>query len=258
MKGSKKSSKIVVANWKMNPQSLEDARGLFSSIKREVKKVKGVSVIVCPPFVYLEDLSKKIEKGITIGAQDVFWENSGPFTGEVGPTMERDLGISYVIVGHSERRVLGDTDEIVSKKVFSSVKDGLTVILCVGETERDEHGNYLETLKNQIKNSLAKFSKRYLNNLIIAYEPVWAIGKSEKEAMTGPELHGMFIFVRKVLSDMYGQEEVKKVPILYGGSVGSSNASNIVSEGQVQGLLVGRQSLDSENFREILKMVEKL
>ncbi|MFO0718548.1 MAG: triose-phosphate isomerase [Candidatus Paceibacterota bacterium] len=249
-----KREKLVVGNWKMNPQTTEDARKIFKRIKKAADSIKGVNVAICPSFSHIYPLNK-IAGGIFIGAQDVFWEEAGSFTGEVSASMLRDLGCTYVIVGHSERRAMGETSEMITKKVKEAVEKNLKVILCIGEKVRDENGDYLEFLKNQLTESLSKVQKRYLSNIVIAYEPVWAIGKSFNNAMVGKDMQEISIFIKKVLADIYGKDETSKNLILYGGSVAPINARDIIESGQVDGFLVGRQSLEPINFGEIIKIV---
>lgn len=250
----KKNKILVVGNWKMNPESAEKAKEIFRGIKSVAKDLKNIKVVICPPFVYLSDLEKINDGSITIGAQDVFWEKSGSFTGEISSNMLKKEGEGYVIVGHSERRELGETDEMVSKKIKTALQTGLRVILCIGEKVRDDHGEYLHFLRAQIINSLGKLSKRYLAKLVIAYEPVWAIGQAE--AMKTGELHEMTIFIKKVLVEIYGQKAGISVPVLYGGSVNHNNALEIIKNGEVSGLLVGRESLNPKKFGELLKTVD--
>jgi triosephosphate isomerase (TIM) len=248
----KKSKLLIVGNWKMNPGNIKKAEEIFLAIKESAKNLKNIKVAICPPFVYLNDLEKKaLSSNISLGAQDVFWENNGSFTGEISPEMLK--GESYVILGHSERREIGETDEMVSKKILSALKAKLTPIVCVGEKERDEHGEYLLFLKNQIVNSLAKISKVQLTKIILAYEPVWAIGK--KEAMQATEIHEMTIFIKKVLSEITKSKNIFEIPILYGGSVNYNNAKDIITLGEVDGLLVGRESLEPKKFGLLLNSV---
>ncbi len=237
----------------MNPQTLEETRALVASVKRVMQKVRGVDVVVCPPFPFLSACTR-FKKPLYLGAQDVFWEDAGSFTGDVSASMLASLGASYVIVGHSERRARGETDDMVSKKAFAALKAGIATVVCIGEQTRDEHGAYLEVVKNQIKESLARVPKRMLSGLVIAYEPVWAIGKSFSEAMSGADIQHMSIFIRKVLADMYGKEESADVYILYGGSVAPINAGDIMEQGAVDGFLVGRQSLDKVAFADIINI----
>ena len=240
----------------MNPVTLEEAKNIFKSTKKTAEKLKSLEVIVCPPFVYLPTLLKSKTNIISIGAQDTYFEMQGSFTGEVSPAMLKDLGVKYVIVGHSERRAKGDTDEMISKKVSILLENGIKPILCFGEKERSEDGSHLDFLKNQIKNSLNKVPKKNINNLLIAYEPIWAIGA--KEAMLPEDIYEMSIFIKKVLSDIYGQNEAIAIPVLYGGSVNFRNATDIFIKGQIDGLLVGRESVNISGFKELLKAVDTI
>lgn len=249
--------KLIVGNWKMNPNTLLEAKRIYRSVRKASINLTKTEVVVCPPFIYTGIfLNKKNDTPVSIGTQDVYFEEQGAFTGEVSTLMLRDLGVRYVIVGHSEKRAKGDTEEIISKKVQALLEVGIHPILCVGEKERDDHGLYLETLKNQIKNSLNKVQKKHIDKLIIAYEPLWAIGA--KEAMTPSLVHEMALFVKKVLSDMYGHDKAIETPVLYGGSVNFRNAGDILIQGEVDGLLVGRESINSTGFVELLKAVDAL
>ncbi len=249
-----KRKKLVVGNWKMNPQTLDEARKIFKGIKRVVASVKNVDVVVCPPFSHIQPLGKTAGS-VFMGSQDVFWEENGSFTGEISAQMLVDLSCAYTIIGHSERRAMGETNEMIAKKVASAVAKDLKVILCIGEKDRDVNGEYLEFLKNQLVSSLAKVSKRYLANIVVAYEPIWAIGKSFSNAMAGKDVQEVSIFIKKVLADTYGKDDSAKTLILYGGSVAPINARDIIEAGQVDGFLVGRQSLEPASFGEIIKIV---
>lgn len=254
----KKNRRLVVANWKLNPPNLAKAKEIFSATRRNVRNLKRCRTVVCPPFSYLSSLKTAGVPQIKLGAQNVFWEDRGAFTGEVGAAMVRSVGAEYAIIGHSERRRLGETDEMASKKIAAALKAGLTPILCIGERERDPAGAYFEFLKNEIKQSLAKVQRSALKKIIIAYEPIWAIGKSFKDAMQPNDVHQTSLFIKKVLADLFGQEEAVTVPILYGGSVNFENAGAIVRDGEVEGLLVGRESLDPKAFGAILKIVDAI
>lgn len=254
---TKKSRSLIVANWKMNPETMEEAKEIFKKTKLNIQKLKNIKVVICPPFVYLSELEKSLgsnSRYLYLGAQDIFWEKSGSFTGEIGSSMLKKE--SYVILGHSERRDLGENNEMISKKVISTLKANMYAILCIGEKERDEHGEYLHFLREQLIHSIGKLSKSFLDKLIIAYEPVWAIGKSE--AMKPNDIYEISIFIKKILVEIFGQKTNINVPILYGGSVNVKNAKEIIKFGEVQGLLVGRQSLDSEKFGELLKITNSL
>jgi len=252
--------KIIIANWKMNPSSAKEAERILNGVKKTAVRLKKTQVAVCPPFIYFNNLRKIIGKSanLSLGAQNAFWEIEGAFTGEVSPEMIKNYGGSYVLLGHSERRTLGETDEVVSRKTLACLKTGLKTIVCVGEKVRDEQGDYLVFLKDEIRNSLNKIQKRFLRNLIIAYEPIWAIGKKDTEAMSPADIHEATIYIKKILSEIYGQESALAVPILYGGSVGGGNTGEIIKNGGVDGLLVGHQSLKPGNFSEILMSAEIL
>jgi triosephosphate isomerase len=254
----KKNRKIIVGNWKMNPGSLDEAKDIFSKVSRKMSKTKNVQMIVCPPFVYLPIFSSKTSKNLFLGSQNVFWQNEGKFTGEISPKMIKGLGIEYTIVGHSERRARGETDEAVAEKVNSAIKQGLKVILCVGESSRDAGGAYFEFLRNQIVKSLSLTPKKNIENVLIAYEPVWAVGKSWKEAMNANDIRETAIFIRKVLSDIYDQKAVSDVPILYGGSVEVENSAGIFKDAGVEGVLVGHKSLIFPDFIEIIKNADEI
>jgi len=244
---------MIVANWKMNPGTLAEARHLFTQTKRAASRLENILTIICPPFPYLAAFAHSGTTRVALGAQNASFQNGGRLTGEVSPEMLRDLGVSYVIVGHSERRALGETDEIVAAKVRAVVAEGMIPILCVGERERDTEGRYFETLKNQIAGSLARLPRASFRSLVIAYEPLWAIGKSAREAMAPRAVFETAIFIRKAFTDLYGAESAQAPQILYGGSVEEENTAAILSEGGVDGLLVGHKSLEPESFITILK-----
>lgn len=246
---------LVVANWKMNPESAAKAKEIFQGTRTIAKDLKNIKVVVCPPFIYLSDLEKFNDSKLILGAQDMFWEKSGSFTGEISPGMLKGEG--YVILGHSERRALGETDEVIAKKIILAIKTGLLPILCIGEKERDIQGEYLHFLRKQIIDSLQKLPKRLLEKLTIAYEPIWAIGKSEEGAMKPADIHETSLFIKKVLAEIYEKKLALSVPILYGGAVSYKNAKDIIVEGEVQGLLVGHESLNIKRFGELLKNVDQ-
>ncbi len=249
--------RLIIANWKMTPQTAKEAGDNFLAIKKAAGRMKKLDVVICPPFVFLEALSKKA-KGISLGSQDVFWENSsagGSFTGEISPHMLKNLGVKYVIIGHSERRKhLGETDEMINKKIKAALRSGLKTILCVGEKERDASAEYLKFVKKEIVDGLAGVSKKDLGNLIIAYEPIWAISYTPGAGEDTPEdFFRMSIFIRRVIFSIFGKGTPEAVPILYGGSVDAENVSGFLKEGKADGVLVGRSSFKAETFVPLLK-----
>jgi len=213
-------------------------------------------VVICPPFPFIQLLSKlKYPKNVFLGAQNIAKELKGAFTGEVSAEMIKSVGAKFVIVGHSERRAMGETGEIVAKKLQIAFDAGLTPILCIGEKERDKDGEHLEIIKNQIKESLTGLQKKHLVGIIIAYEPVWAIGKSYREAMTPTDIHETVLFIKKVISELFGRDIAGGCKIIYGGSVEAVSAADIIEHGNVEGFLAGHASLVPE-FSQILKSAD--
>lgn len=237
----------------MNPNSLDKAKKLFSETKKVATKLKNTQTIICPPYIYLGSL---VDKNISIGAQNTFSKNVGAYTGMISPDMLEDLGVEYVIIGHSERR-LWETNEIVNKKIIEAMRSGLKVILCIGEKERDKEANYFHFLKEEILESLKGVSKNALKNIYIAYEPIWAISSNKGSAIDTGNLHEMVIFIKRVLSDKYGVN-TKLPKILYGGSVNPKNTQELFTEGNTDGFLVGGASLDIKKFGEILKIADEI
>lgn len=251
-----KKRNLVVANWKMNPESFEEAKRIFNITRLAAKKLKNTDVIVCAPFVYLQNLSKlERSKKLHLGTQNISSEFKGAYTGEVSGVMIKNLDTKFVILGHSERRAMGESNDFIKKKIQAAYDTGITPILCIGEKTRDKEGNYLEFLKSQIKECLSGLQKKNLVGLVIAYEPIWAIGKSYKESMHPTDVHEMTLFIKKVAGEMFGKDVANSWKILYGGSVEVLNAPEIIRLGNVDGFLVGHASLKPE-FTDILKIVD--
>jgi triosephosphate isomerase len=249
-------NKIIVANWKMNPQSKKEAELLFGSISKEVKNVKNSQIIICPPFPFLSVYQNNKSKKIFLGAQNVSIENEGSHTGEVSSLMLSSMKVKYTIVGHSECRSSGETNKTVNEKILNLLKNKISPIVCVGEKERDHDGNYLSFIQDQIGECLNGVSKNQIKNLIIAYEPVWAIGKNATREATKEEFVEMKIFIKKVISDLYGSSVAHSIPIIYGGSVNPLNAKSFAIEAGADGLLVGRDSLNPKKFGAILSALK--
>lgn len=244
---------LVIGNWKMNPQSEKAAVNLFGEVQKAASRMRGVEVGIAAPFVYLPALAKLAKgKRLLLLAQDAFWENLGARTGEVSFPMLKSLGVTKAIVGHSERRALGETDEAVNKKVLAALKGDHRVIVCVGEQKRDSHGHYLGVVEKQLRAALMGVSKSKLGNVVVAYEPVWAIGTGN--TATPADAHEMKLFIQRVLSDLFGRSALSKVRVLYGGSVTKGNAHALMEEGAVDGFLVGGASLRASEFIEIAKI----
>ena len=250
--------RLIVGNWKMNPQSQKEAEILFKGIDKALKNIKNTDVVICAPFPFLPTLKKLKSRKISIGAQDVFYEPQGAYTGEVSASMLRDSGVKYVIVGHSERRAFGDTDEIVNKKLFAVLKARLTPILCVGESIRSNDASYLKIVRDQISLCLAGISKTQIKEVVIAYEPVWALSSTENRHDAEPhDFEEMKIYIRKILTDMFSQSIATQVRIMYGGSANKDNALSFLNAG-ADGLLPGKASLDVKNFSSIIQIASSI
>jgi len=243
---------LIIANWKCNPKNQAEAKELFNLIKRGVRKIKGGKVVICPPFVYLPILKNS---NFPLGAQNCFWKELGPFTGEVSVKMLKDFGCQYVILGHSERRkYFGETDEMINQKLKTALKAKLKPIFCIGESwEERKRDKAQQVLKSQLEKGLKSIKKRGIKNLILAYEPVWAIGTGRP--CSPVEAQTMSLFLRKIIAKLYSLAIAKNTPILYGGSVNSKNARDYVVEARMNGLLVGGASLDAKEFVKIVKSI---
>jgi len=243
--------RILVANWKNHPESSARAAIILDGLQKKSQIFKKISTYIAPPSTYFESASKKIKGFANLASQDMFFATDGTFTGAITPDISKSFGVKLAILGHSERRALGETNEVVSDKMKTTLRSGFIPLLCVGETERDQEGNHFEFIREELELSLNGVRRKDdARKLVIAYEPVWAIGKKAKEAMQPEELSEMVIFIRKVLTDIFGRDSAEEIPILYGGSVDATNAKELMRAG-VDGLLVGRASLDPKIFASI-------
>lgn len=250
----KRHTPLVIGNWKMNPTTVDKAENLFAAIKKLVnKKNSKAEVTVAVPYVYISAI-QKLSKGtkITVGAQDVFYEQTGAYTGEISLSMLKSFGIKNVIVGHSMRRALGETYKEVHLKTKAVLKSGLTAVVCVGEKKRDAHGDYFGAVEAQLKSVLVDIPNAHMARLVIAYEPVWAIGTGKNA--TSDDVQEMKLFIQKTIADFCGRNMVPKVRILYGGSVNASNAKSLLEIGEVDGFLVGGASLKATEFAHIVRV----
>jgi triosephosphate isomerase len=246
---------LIVGNWKMNT-TLAEAIDLIKTMQSGLHKIQGVEKVLCPPYVALV-AARAIVKGssVKLGAQNVFYEEKGAYTGEISPLMLADL-CEYVIVGHSERRQhFGETNEIIDKKVKAAVKRGLKPILCVGETlEENEAGQTKEVLGKQL--IAASDRLYYLSGLVIAYEPVWAIGTGK--SASGDEANRTMGFIRQFIDRLHGKGIANTARILYGGSVTSGNIAEFMQKPEIDGALVGGASLKADEFLSIVKQASEI
>ncbi|MBX4190080.1 triose-phosphate isomerase [Candidatus Parcubacteria bacterium] len=247
------NKKYIIGNWKNHPDSLAEAEGILDSISEYLDSRRNFihSLVVCPPFVFLEEIDKifqssSLGKKAQLGAQDIALSDSGAWTGEVSGHMLKRLGVRYVIVGHSERRwKLGETDDVVNKKIKTALANEFAPIVCVGERERYE--SYKDFLKQQLADTFAGLSDNEKGKCLVAYEPVWAISSNPGAKADTPESALESIAIIK--------EALGNVPVLYGGSVNSSNVESFISQDQIAGVLVGGASVNKEEFVKILSLV---
>lgn len=248
-----KSMPLIIANWKANPLTITVAKELFIDIRKGVRNLNAVEIAVAPPYPYLQELNKLSPSGrITIAAQDVFYEQGGAYTGEVSLSMLQSVGVGMCIIGHSERRALGETDGDVQKKVVTCLKHNITTVVCVGEKNRDNSGDYLSFVEAQVRSVLSVVKQNQRKHLVFAYEPIWAIGTGN--TATPADAYEMKLFIQKVITEVCGRAAVKHIRIIYGGSVKSHNAAELLTDGEVDGFLVGGASLKPSEFISIAKV----
>ena len=248
--------KLVVANWKMYIESPDEAKKFTSSLRRKNRLFSGVDVVIAPPYTLLPTVFAGFKgSNIRAAGQAISQYDGGAHTGYISAAMLKKAGAAFVIVGHSERRAAGETSEMIRAQLVAAANEGLMAILCVGEQERDTSGTYFSHITEQISSALQGFPKAEAHKLIIAYEPVWAIGKNAAAAVQTYELREMSIFIKKTLADIFERKAALSVPILYGGSVEGSNAESLITDGDVAGFLVGHASAEVDTFVDILKAV---
>ena len=251
--------RLVVANWKMYLEGFEEAKKFATALRRRSRVFSGVDVVLAPAYPLLPVVAGALKgSNIKVAAQTVASFESGAHTGYVSASMLKKAGATYVIVGHSERRAAlagqaGESEQEVHAQLAAARNAVLIAILCVGEQERDAGGAYFSVIEKQLNSALKNFPKSEAGRLVVAYEPVWAIGKSAAEAMRPAELREMGIFIKKTLAEIFERKIALRVPILYGGSVEPENANALITEGDVAGFLVGHASVQLGSFVAILK-----
>ncbi len=244
---------IIAGNWKLNKNSRE-AIVLVEELKRELVDCSGIDIVICPPFTALESVSDVlVETPIALGAQNCFWQDSGAFTGETSAPMLKDLSVSYVILGHSERRqYFNETNETVNKRIRAVLAHGLTPIVCVGENLAERESNKtFDVITNQCAGSLAGLSADEMKKLVLAYEPVWAIGTGK--TATPAQAQEVHAFIRQWLKNTFNADVANSVRIQYGGSVTPESAQGLLSNPDIDGALVGGASLKAASFAAIVK-----
>ncbi len=249
----KHSHPLLIGNWKLNPGTVAEAKTLFQGIGKKVAKYKAIEVIVAAPFLFIPELAKSKQTQIGLGSQDAHFEERGACTGEISPALLAPYKVTHVIVGHSERRALGESDEQVNKKIQTILKRKMTPVVCIGEKTRDEQGSFYNVIENQIRKLAAGLTATQITRVVIAYEPIWAIGTGA--TATAEDVKEMQLFVVSVLTKLYDRKVAARIKLLYGGSVKSSNAAELYAQGGMNGFLVGGASLSPEEFGEIARVI---
>jgi len=250
---NKERKLIIAGNWKMN-KTVAEALDLARGLKIELANCKEVDVVICPPFTALGEVSRSIiDTVIKLGAQNMSEHHFGAYTGEIAAGMLKEFSVRYVIVGHSERRQYQkESDELISRKAHAAHTAALKPIVCVGETLSEREGGQTEkVLETQVRGSLAGLTAEQMEETVVAYEPVWAIGTGK--TATTAQAQDAHAHIRKLLADLFNENVARHVRIQYGGSVKASNARELMSQPDVDGALVGGASLDARNFSDIIK-----
>lgn len=241
---------IIAGNWKMY-KTMGEAKSFIQAL--EGFSVGNVEAVICAPYTDLIVLNDLLNKEIKIGSQNIHWEEKGAYTGEISPAMLKELGVQYAIIGHSERReFFGETDETVNKRIHASFKNEIIPIVCVGERlDERESGKTKEIVKNQVEKALVGLGEEQAEQLVIAYEPIWAIGTGKTSS--AEDANDVISYIRQVIANTYSIEVANKVRIQYGGSVKPENIGSFLAQSDIDGALVGGASLEPESFMALIK-----
>ncbi|NTU66417.1 MAG: triose-phosphate isomerase [Candidatus Moranbacteria bacterium] len=249
--------KLLIGNLKMNILSSYERDRYFSDFNLEMKKYDfpGSSLVLCPPSLHIEAFRNNFGETLSVGAQNVFWEDKGSYTGEISPKMLKNFGVEYVIVGHSERRkFLGENGRIINAKVTASLKANLKPVLCIGETRQEKDANQIvKVLTLQIREALHGVSKLRAGSIIIAYEPIWSVGTDKIPSSN--EIMEAKVIIRKIIFSMFDRNIAESIPVIYGGSVSSFTAKQVCVDSAMDGALVGRESLIPKEFLKIAGVI---
>ncbi len=243
---------LIIANWKAYIESVEKGKKLFAAAKRLSAKHE---IVLAPPAPFLGILAHGNRSKVSFIAQDISRTTGGAQTGENTAAAIREAGATYALIGHSERRAMGEDNALVAKKLQHALAQGLTPVLCIGERERDAEGQYLAFLREEIESAFASLSQKERLQVVIAYEPIWAIGKSAAESITATDLTEMVLYIRKVLADLLPGRGASRARVLYGGSVEPENARALAQGSGIDGFLVGRASVEPDSFAALVKAV---
>lgn len=249
--------KFVIGNLKMNLLSVSERNIYLKGMERVLagKKFPDTEIVLCPPFVHLENFGKWKNKKVMRGAQDMFFENKGSFTGEISPVMLKNFGCNYVIVGHSERRrYFGENGEFINHKIIAALNHGIRPILCVGETkEEKENDQTMRVIASQLKEALMDVSRMKVGQVVIAYEPIWSVGTDVVPSSN--EIMSAKLLIRKILVELFGKKYADQVAVLYGGSVNAKTVKQVCIDSEVDGALIGRESLQPREFVKITEII---
>jgi triosephosphate isomerase len=246
---------LIVANWKAYVQSSEKAKKLFAGAKRLTTQ-SNTTIVLAPPAPYLGMLAMGNRSKVAIASQDLSLSTGGAATGEITAALLSDIGVTYSIIGHSERRAMGETDAVVSEKVLHAFANKIIPIVCVGERDRDADAKYLTMLRAQLHAVFDPLTPKQRMQVVVAYEPIWALGKPANEAITPDDLTEMVLYLRKVVGAYVPGRGVEKVQILYGGSVEPGNVRTLFDGSGIDGVLVGRASVDTDSFEALVKALK--
>lgn len=247
----------IIGNFKQNPDTLTKSLALAKEYVNLKKINKNIKLGIAAPTPFLPELVKKFGKSLLIYSQNVSDTNDGSHTGEISASMLNSIGIKNTIIGHSERRAMGENNEIIKKQIENALAKKMQIVLCVGEKERHEDTGHIRFVDEQLETALSYVKKTELKNITIAYEPVWAIGKNALRNANENEIYEMTIAIRKKLVEMFSKNIGSTVKIIYGGSVNSKNCAEIMSVHNIDGFLLGRASLDTKEVKKIIEIISK-
>ena len=249
---------IIGGNWKMNLGNPSNAIKMIKELEKLVKKIEDVDIVIAPPFTALDSVRNKLKSlKIKLAAQNMYFKNEGAYTGEISPLFLKNIGVEYVILGHSERRdIFNENDDLINKKIKKALEMDLIPIVCIGEHLNDrEEGRTEEIIRNQIDRSFQDIRSQDMAKIVIAYEPIWAIGTGK--TATPEQAEEIHSFIREILLEKWGENSANKIRIQYGGSIKPNNAESLFLKENIDGGLVGGASLSSESFFEIIKAATK-
>ncbi len=248
---------LIIGNLKQNPATLKEAVSLSKEYIKIKKSFKWIKIGIALPYPFLYPIQKELGKSLDLYAQAISSETNGAHTGEVSNLQLNSIGIKNTIIGHSERRAKGETNTDIAKQIENALSKNMNIVLCVGENSRHDDAAHIKFVEEQIGTALQKVKKSEIKNIIVAYEPVWAIGTGAVRSANQNEIYEMTITIRKKLVDLFGKNTGAEIPIIYGGSVNEINAKEIMSVHNIDGMLLGRASLDINEMKKIINQIKR-